>query len=241
MLISRVMTAAPYGFAVFKPSTLWPPPPPEFRKRAAESTSLHGLKEAADRFELNETTQQSQDGPHLHMPHLHDPITHHKKEQLAHAIKKIPEVNGRHTNGGAGGAGLESEHQDSGEHKAEIAEVIRVKVDGKDVELSDQIQLYATNAQVALPPPRFYLFMYADCAAIAHLSFRQSGLAAEPGRASASVHHGRRQRGLAGRDHLREHCVASCAIDRALTSFEMTRSSPIAPPTRTYIPSAKAS
>ncbi|GAA5980302.1 hypothetical protein JCM10908_001605 [Rhodotorula pacifica] len=141
----------PYGFAVFKPSTLWPPPPPEFRKRAAESTSLHGLKEAAHRIQQNGTSAPTQKGSASHLPHLSDPIARHKKHALADAIQKVPERNDPPSDNRTGGAGVEGDKAESGEHKAEIADVIRVKVDGKEVELADQIQLYATNAQLIYP------------------------------------------------------------------------------------------
>lgn len=134
--------AAPYGFGIFKPSTLWPPPPPEFRKRAAESTSLEGLKEASTTdpqaaAALNGDWASS-DHPHLPKPFLqHHGLSHKKTSGAADA--QSPD---------AGGSGLNDEKQQSGQYKAEIADVIKVKVDGKEVELADQIQLYATNAQV---------------------------------------------------------------------------------------------
>lgn len=143
------VSPAPYGFAVFKPSTLWPPPPPEFRKRAAESTSLHGLKEAAQRIQQNgKAGSTTPKGSGSHFPHLHDPLLHHKQQALADAIQRVPEHDNPAADSAAGGAGIQGDKADSGQHKAEVAEVIRVKVDGKEVELADQIQLYATNAQV---------------------------------------------------------------------------------------------
>lgn len=142
----------PYGFAVFKPSTLWPPPPPEFRKRAAESTSLHGLKEAAQRIQQNgKAGSTTPKGSGSHFPHLHDPLLHHKQQALADAIQRVPEHDNPAADSAAGGAGIQGDKADSGQHKAEVAEVIRVKVDGKEVELADQIQLYATNAQLIYP------------------------------------------------------------------------------------------
>ncbi|GAA5871840.1 hypothetical protein JCM3774_000316 [Rhodotorula dairenensis] len=141
----------PYGFAVFKPSTLWPPPPPEFRKRAAESTSLHGLKEAAQRIQQNGHAGSTSSGPTSHLPHLHDPISHHKRQALANAIQQVPERPQAVDEAGAGGTGITGDKAESGQHKAEIADVIRVEVDGEEVELADQIQLYATNAQLIYP------------------------------------------------------------------------------------------
>ncbi|BGP52936.1 hypothetical protein JCM8202v2_000493 [Rhodotorula sphaerocarpa] len=135
----------PYGFGIFKPSTLWPPPPPEFRKRAAESTSLEGLKEASTTdpqaaAALNGDWASS-DHPHLPKPFLqHHGLSHKKTSGAADA--QSPD---------AGGSGLNDEKQQSGQYKAEIADVIKVKVDGKEVELADQIQLYATNAQLVYP------------------------------------------------------------------------------------------
>ncbi|KPV78435.1 uncharacterized protein RHOBADRAFT_10908, partial [Rhodotorula graminis WP1] len=38
----------PYGFSIFKPSTLWPPPPPEFRKRAAERRAQDAYRRRAE-------------------------------------------------------------------------------------------------------------------------------------------------------------------------------------------------
>ena len=130
---------------------MWPPPPPEFRKRAAHSTTLDGLKAAARAFS----------GSHAHSPdapdseitpsskHSHHHLSHaaHKKGlELADQVEKLPEddpqrAEQHETQGKSVG--------DSSEGKGEIGEVIKVKIDGEEVELADQIQLYATNDQVS--------------------------------------------------------------------------------------------
>ena len=107
------------------------------------------MKEAAQRIQQNgKTGSTASKGSTSHFPHLHDPLPHHKRQALADAIQKVPERNDTVAEPAAGGTGIQGDKADSGQHKAEVAEVIRVKVDGKEVELADQIQLYATNAQV---------------------------------------------------------------------------------------------
>lgn len=145
---------APYGFSLFKPSTLWPPPPPEFRKRAANSTSFEGLKAAAKAFT----------GSHGHSPAAPandgeaTPASNHRHRrlgraadrkglELASAVEKLPdsdpqEAEKHETDGATRGKSTEG--------KGEIGAVIKVKIDGEEVELADQIQLYATNDQVRL-------------------------------------------------------------------------------------------
>jgi hypothetical protein len=107
------------------------------------------LKEAAQHIQQNgKAGSATPKGSNSHFPHLHDPLPHHKRQALADAIQKVPERDDTVAEPAAGGTGIQGDKADSGQHKAEIAEVIRVKVDGKEVELADQIQLYATNAQV---------------------------------------------------------------------------------------------
>ncbi|GAA5832209.1 hypothetical protein JCM11251_004280 [Rhodosporidiobolus azoricus] len=134
----------PYGFGVFKPSTLWPPPPPEFRLRAAKSTSLDGLKAAAHKFNGSDT-----EGHNL----IGNLKTHNKAHQLANKVEDLPDQNPKKAEeGDAGDTRSKGEGStESGQHKAEVGEVIKVKVDGEDVELKDQIQLYATNEQLVYP------------------------------------------------------------------------------------------
>ncbi|BGP12779.1 hypothetical protein JCM10213_007293 [Rhodosporidiobolus nylandii] len=147
----------PYGFGVFKPSTLWPPPPPEFRIRAAQSTTLAGLKEAAHKYSTNGSSSSTTD--HMHGHHFGNLTTHKKAHELADAVEKLPDNDPKkaeqHRAHGPDDKLGSSQHkgsaEDSAQHKAEVAEVIRVKVDGEEIELKDQIQLYATNEQLVYP------------------------------------------------------------------------------------------
>ncbi|GAA5926587.1 hypothetical protein JCM3775_001058 [Rhodotorula graminis] len=149
----------PYGFSIFKPSTLWPPPPPEFRKRAAESTSLAGLKKAAHKFQHGSSSSSPGSGtanPTVgsaeHHGHRFGTLaTHNKAHELADAVENLPEDDpqrAEHSGDAAQGGGPKT--RTGGEqNKAELAHVIKVTVDGQEVELVDQIQLYATNEQLA--------------------------------------------------------------------------------------------
>lgn len=163
------MLAAPYGFSIFKPSTLWPPPPPEFRKRAAESTSLAGLKKAAHKFQHGSSSSSPSDGaanPTVgsaeHHGHRFGTLaTHNKAHALADAVENLPEDDAQRaeeTGDAAQGAGPKTS-TGGAQNKAELAHVIKVNVDGQEVELVDQIQLYATNEQVrSLPLHTFCAF-----------------------------------------------------------------------------------
>ncbi|GAA5905176.1 uncharacterized protein JCM6883_006308 [Sporobolomyces salmoneus] len=146
----------PYGFSLFKPSTLWPPPPPEFRKRAANSTSIDGLKAAAKAFTSSHGHSSSAPAgssdnatPASTRRHAHLGRAAEKKGlELASAVEKLPESDPQQaeqheTKGGTTGG--------SNEGKGEIGAVIKVKIDGEEVELADQIQLYATNDQLVHP------------------------------------------------------------------------------------------
>ncbi|GAA5887509.1 hypothetical protein JCM6882_001435 [Rhodosporidiobolus microsporus] len=133
----------PYGFGVFRPSTLWPPPPPEFRLRAAKSTSLEGLKAAAHKV------NGSQEQHHL----IGNLSTHNKAHELADQVENLPDKNPKKAEEEENGdtSSRREGSTESGQHKAEVAEVIKVQVDGEEVELKDQIQLYATNEQLVYP------------------------------------------------------------------------------------------
>jgi ribonuclease HI len=65
---------------------------------------------------------------------------------LANAVENLPESDPQqaeqHETDGAPSGGTK-------EGKGEIGAVIKVKIDGEEVELADQIQLYATNDQVS--------------------------------------------------------------------------------------------
>ncbi|GAA5850059.1 hypothetical protein JCM8547_000999 [Rhodosporidiobolus lusitaniae] len=144
----------PYGFGVFKPSTLWPPPPPEFRIRAAKSTSLAGLKEAAHKYSNGSTSLK---GPSEHH-HFANLTTHNKAHELADAVENLPEKDPKKAEQHQGhgpedklGSSKQKGNAEGGQSKAEVAEVIKVKVDGEEIELKDQIQLYATNEQLVYP------------------------------------------------------------------------------------------
>lgn len=203
---ASTLRTAPYGFSIFKPSTLWPPPPPEFRKRAAESTSLPGLKEAARKFQQGSSPSSSSTGANptvgsaeRHGHRFGSLATHNKAHALADAVEKLPEDDPqRAEREGAGGQGTGPKTSTDGEqNKAELARVIKVKVDGEEVELSDQIQLYATNEQVcpflgSAPLARSLTLSTTQ----AQLSVCQPHLAAEPRRTAAPLRPGRRQGGL---------------------------------------------
>lgn len=158
MLTTR-FSPAPYGFGIFKPSTLWPPPPKEFRKRAEQSTSLAGLKNAARRYQNGSSGSQSREesgassDSHQHKHRFGSLATHRKAHELADAVQQLPDdkpqAAEQHNTEGAGAGSHERKGEDE-QHKAEVAEVITVKVDGEEVKLVDQIQLYATNEQVCL-------------------------------------------------------------------------------------------
>lgn len=131
--------AAPYGF-LFKPSTLWPPPPAEFQDRANKQTSLPGLKAAHEKKEAAKEERKRQPlGSILRR-------TSRKASELAAATSANGAGNPTKTNPQA----TENTTTDLGheEGKAEVAEIFKVKIDGEEVEVRDQIQLYATNEQV---------------------------------------------------------------------------------------------
>ncbi|GAA5920760.1 hypothetical protein JCM1841_004171 [Sporobolomyces salmonicolor] len=141
-----------YGFSQFKPSTLWPPPPPEFRKRAAQSTSIEGLKLAARKYahsHLSPAASSASATPSSDHRHHHISFNTHKKGlELAGAVEKLPEADPQRAEQHTTQAKPEGEGE---EGKGEIGRVIKVKVDGEMVELADQIQLYATNDQLIYP------------------------------------------------------------------------------------------
>lgn len=130
---------------------MWPPPPPEFRQRAANSTSIDGLKAAAKAFTSSHGHSPTAKGDEDITPassHRHPRLgraADKKGLELAGAVEKLPESDPQqaeqHETGGAS-------RDDSKEGKGEIGAVIKVKIDGEEVELADQIQLYATNDQV---------------------------------------------------------------------------------------------
>jgi len=140
----------PYGF-LFKPSTLWPPPGPEFLARARESTSVDGLKKTAREF----SAKRGGSGGNGNGNHL---LGHHgsgerKKEELAErvlnatggAAEEAQAAEGDHVNGAT------PDRDGEGQSKAEPTRNIKIKIDGVEVELKDQIQCYATNEQLTYP------------------------------------------------------------------------------------------
>lgn len=206
------LPTAPYGFGVFKPSTLWPPPPPEFRHRAAKSTTVEGLKAAAAEYQSG-SSSPSRNGSGHHFANL---TTHHKAHELADAVEALPDSDPkaaeRHVGNGQGngpddkmGTSKQKGSDEGGQNKAEVAEVIRVKVDGEEIELKDQIQLYATNEQVRLPPSFSPVIssVLTSALPIAGLSVRQPRFSTESRRTPAALYYGRRQGGPSRRDHLR--------------------------------------
>lgn len=158
-MLIRSPFAAPYGFGVFKPSTLWPPPPPEFRHRAAQSTTVEGLKAAASKYQNGSSSPKRNGSGEQHAHHFANLTTHNKAHELADAVERLPESDPKkaekHVGNGGGngpddklGSSKQKGSTQGGQNKAEVAEVIKVKVDGEEMELEDQIQLYATNEQV---------------------------------------------------------------------------------------------
>ncbi|GAA5922423.1 uncharacterized protein JCM15063_003299 [Sporobolomyces koalae] len=145
----------PFGFSLFKPSTLWPPPPPEFRQRAAHSTSYDGLKAAAHAFSSSHghsatATETGEATPASTRRHPHLARKAHKKGlELAHAVEDLPEADPQEAENHA--TQSQAAAGSSKEGKGEIGEVIKVEIDGEQVELADQIQLYATNDQLVHP------------------------------------------------------------------------------------------
>lgn len=142
----------PYGF-LFKPSTLWPPPDTEFLEKAKESTSIEGIKKSAQEYSTrggSGSRNGSGSSKHHHLLGHRGP-GERKKEELAQRVlnatggEEAKAAEGDHANGAAPGESGE------GQSKAEPAKRIRVKIDGVQVELTDQIQCYATNEQLAYP------------------------------------------------------------------------------------------
>lgn len=77
----------------------------------------------------------------------------------------------------------------SGDAKAEVGKILKVQVDGEEVEVRDQIQLYATNEQVRFP------FDTQHCSyrnslhnILARLPFRFSDMATQLGGTSTPVY-----------------------------------------------------
>ena len=124
----------PYGF-LFKPSTLWPPPPPDFQERAERSTSIDGLKQRAAEI-TKERANKHRGGLHPHHR------TSKKGRELAKDVQNLPDDDPQQAEGTTKDPGHE-------QAKGEVGKVLKVKVDGEEVEVVDQIQLYATNEQVS--------------------------------------------------------------------------------------------
>lgn len=134
--------AAPYGF-LFKPSTLWPPPPAEFQDRANKQTSLPGLKAAHEQKEAAREERKRQSlGSILRR-------TNTKAAQLAAATSTKGTSDPTKTNPQAAENTTAAPGHKEG--TAEVAEILKVKIDGEEVEVRSQIQLYATNEQVRRP------------------------------------------------------------------------------------------
>ncbi|SCV68484.1 BQ2448_605 [Microbotryum intermedium] len=140
-----------FGLGLFKPSMLWPPPPAEWQERADRSTSIKGLKHAAEVIgkerRANRKTSMFFNGSSR---------AHRKGEQLLAEVEGFPvedpqraemtktdEDGARDSSGGSA--------QENGEAKAEVGKVLKLKIDGEEVEVRDQIQLYATNDQLVYP------------------------------------------------------------------------------------------
>ncbi|KAL8280896.1 hypothetical protein RQP46_006575 [Phenoliferia psychrophenolica] len=131
----------PYGF-LFKPSTLWPPPPPEFQARADRSTSVPGLKEAHK--------EKLEAANHKRTTQFSLRRTNRKGKELAAEVQGGNAEEEKDPHAGDPQA-AEGRTEGKGQDKAEVGKILKVKVDGEEVEVRDQIQLYATNEQLAYP------------------------------------------------------------------------------------------
>lgn len=148
VLMRFLRCAAPYGF-LFKPSTLWPPPPPDFQDRANKQTSITSLRAAYLEKQDAKARSKAKSG--------------FLSRGRATAERKGEELADKTKGGDKGGNPNDSQPKAAeqsgnavGEGKtegmAEVGEVLRVKIDGEEVEIDSQIQLYATNAQVNFLP-----------------------------------------------------------------------------------------
>ncbi|KAK4698391.1 hypothetical protein P7C70_g7886, partial [Phenoliferia sp. Uapishka_3] len=130
----------PYGF-LFKPSTLWPPPPPSFQARANASTSLSGLIKASDERKLAQETKAATRAFSVRRK------TDSKAKELAKEVHEGRD--GSKDLHGGDPRKAEGEAMERKQDSAEAAKEMRVKVDGVEVVVDSQIQLYATNDQMA--------------------------------------------------------------------------------------------
>lgn len=159
---------------MFKPSTLWPPPPDDFRERAEQSTSLSGLKKASTEFH---------DKAAKHKKSFFSITTANKKgRQLAEEVGKIPDDPQR--------AEGDLKHTGQRQTKGEVGKRIKLKIDGEEVELVDQIQLYATNEQVSYVVMFSQLARNAADSRAARVPLRLTGVATESRRSPSSLYHG---------------------------------------------------
>ncbi|KAK4057569.1 hypothetical protein OIO90_001214 [Microbotryomycetes sp. JL221] len=129
----------PYGF-LFKPSTLWPPPPTDFQKKAKDATTIDGLKKAAKQVHDDNNMKHKKNFLSLKKKGT----TNKKGQELADAVESLPNDDPQ------AAEGQQREHGQS-QNKGEPAERIKIKIDGEEIELTDQIQLYATNEQLVHP------------------------------------------------------------------------------------------
>lgn len=173
---------------MFKPSTLWPPPPHEFQERADKSTSISGLKDAAEALQAK---QQRKGSGFLPLNRAGK-----KGQELAKDVESLPGGDPQKAEGSLRESGRE-------QAKGEVGKTLKVKIDGEEVEVVDQIQLYATNEQVSSRRARGAALSLTPAAFSARLPLRLAHLAAQSRRASTPLHHVWRQGGSARRDHLR--------------------------------------
>lgn len=159
----------PAGF-LFRPSTLWPPPPIEFQIRANREVS-HDKLERASRSSLR--SKHSTGTPPTHGSTSTGPLAAATKRvatELADkggpdALKKADKVQLD---------GTERREDEEERNKAEAAQTMRLTVDGKEIELRDQIQLYATKCAFTSRSHRAQLTQYAVRSSHT-LSCRRSG------------------------------------------------------------------
>lgn len=126
MLIT-IHDLAPYGF-LFKPSTLWPPPSPEFDRHASDSIDMSSKSQRVERKNNRSFFRSSEKAKK-------------KGEELASKVEAtLGDDDPRKAE--------EGQKEEGRKTMTEPGSVLRVEVDGEEVEVRDQIQLYATNEQV---------------------------------------------------------------------------------------------
>lgn len=154
--------AAPYGF-MHQPSALWPPPSAEFaeKSRTRLKTGKDGkiMRTPTPTTRSRKTSKQSKGSTENGGPATEQP----SHPSVAGEDAQKVEANGdaKH-NGDAkpwvnpyipkpGGKGMSIKDGPESETGLEPAKILQLEVDGKQVEIAEQIQLCATNDQLTHP------------------------------------------------------------------------------------------